>query len=74
MDEIKKHLVEPKCNQKLEASEAAEYRIYDVKMILHLFKNAGRADSIPMLHKVLCTIYLAKISTTELCPMINFFD
>lgn len=46
MDEFKKHLAEPKCDQKSEASEATEYRIYDVKMILNRLKNAGSADSI----------------------------
>jgi hypothetical protein len=37
----KKHLAGPKCDQKSEAGEAAEYRIYDVKMTLIRFKNAG---------------------------------
>lgn len=48
MDKFKKHLVQPTCDQKPEASEAAEYRMYDVKMILNRFKtrNAGSADSI----------------------------
>ena len=48
MDKFKKHLVQPTCNQKPEASEAAEYRMYDVKMISNRLKtrNAGSADSI----------------------------
>jgi hypothetical protein len=44
VDEIKKHLVSPKGDQKSEASAAAEYRMY-VKMTLNRLKNAGSADS-----------------------------
>jgi hypothetical protein len=46
VDKIKKHLAQSKCDQKSEASEAAEYRIYGVKMFLNRFKNAGSAGSI----------------------------
>jgi hypothetical protein len=41
VDKFKKHLVQPKCDQRSEASEAAEYHIYDVKMVLSRLKNAG---------------------------------
>ena len=38
-------MAQPKCDQKSEASEAAEYPIYDVKLDLNQLKNAGSADS-----------------------------
>jgi len=39
-------LVKSKCDQKSEASETAEYRIYDVKVISNRRKNAGSVDSV----------------------------
>jgi hypothetical protein len=46
VDKFKKHLVQPQCDQKSEASEAAEYHIYDVRMVLSRLKNSGSAGSI----------------------------